>query len=376
MQDLGLYIHIPYCKRKCTYCNFHFSTQIDTKNKLIQSLLSEIKQRANEINDGLVKSIYFGGGTPSVMSENELGQILNQIRKYYNIASEVEITLESNPDDLNSSYLKGLSYSEINRLSIGIQSFEDKELVWMNRAHDSAQSHHAIQASLEAGFNNISCDLIYGIPISSHEIWHNNISHLINYNIPHISCYALSVEEKTKLYSDIKLNKTLAPDDQFTIEQMQILFDRMDKNNYEAYELSSYCKNGYRSKHNSSYWQNKSYLGFGPSAHSFHNNRRRWNVANNNIYIQSINSLIPYFEEETLSHRDRYNEYVMLNLRRIEGIDLKLIQLEFNEYFNNCKSILQEYYKNKYLILEGNKYRLSNKGKIICDQIIRNLFEL
>lgn len=343
---------------------------------MLDALQSEIIQRTPEVKFDSISTIYFGGGTPSILSIQEIEVVLNSISSHYSLDLNPEITLEANPDDLNRHYLKELNSLGINRLSIGIQSFHESDLQWMNRAHTSIQSHHAIQFAIDEGFENINCDLIFGIPNSSDQIWSNNISQMIQYQIPHLSCYALTVEEKTKLYSAIRNKQSEAPDDEHTVRQMNILFQIMSEHGYEAYEISNYCKPGFRSKHNSNYWQGKPYLGFGPAAHSFHNTQRRWNISNNNLYIQYIESNLPYYETEELSRRDLFNEYIMVNLRRMEGIDTEYILEYHSEFYREFINQLNQLNHSKYFIKNKNSYSLTNEGKIMSDWIIRALFQL
>lgn len=349
---------------------------MSTKNLLLNALNTEIIDRANEIPQSKVSSIYFGGGTPSVLDISELEFILKNINSTYSLGEHLEITLEANPDDLNLNFLRDLKKIGINRLSIGIQSFQDADLQFMNRAHNAEQSHFAIQNSIKAGFNNISCDLIFGIPMCSHELWITNIHSLFNYKIPHLSCYALTIEENTKLHFDIRSNKIKPLNDSHTVEQMEILLDEMASHDYEAYEISNYCKKNFRSQHNSNYWKNGNYLGFGPSAHSYNGSTRRWNIANNLQYIQNISEGKNFFEFETLSLTNKYNEYLMLNLRKMEGIDMNFIQSQFPEFFPNLFKGIQKFIINGSLIRNNESVYLSNKGKYISDHIIRDLFEV
>ena len=373
MNETGLYIHIPYCKRKCTYCNFHFSTQFSTKSHLILALIQEIQERAIDAEGKDVKTIYFGGGTPSVLGEEEMAQIFEAIHNSYIVSDNAEITLEANPDDLTNDYLHILKNQGINRLSIGIQSFVDEHLVWMNRSHDAMQSHQAIQDALSMGFTNLSCDLIYGIPMCTDDQWMDNLSLINAYQIPHLSAYALTVEDKTLLSQDIKRNKVAPLKDDHTIRQMDMLLDWVVPNQFEAYEISNFAKAGMRSKHNSSYWTGKHYLGFGPSAHSYDGQRRQWNIANNALYIQAIQNKLPYSEFENLSKKEKFNEYIMLQLRRIEGLDINVIQEEFPEYASKCLATLNVMAEEELLNNSGNRFTLTRSGKhkyaIICGRV-------
>ncbi|NOT38834.1 MAG: radical SAM family heme chaperone HemW [Saprospiraceae bacterium] len=374
MNELSLYIHIPYCKRKCTYCNFHFSTNFSTKYEFIQSLIKEIESRKNELVYQEVGTIYFGGGTPSVLEDQELANIINVIYKNYKISPSTEITVEINPDDFSPDKAVFYKIIGINRLSIGIQSFFDDHLVWMNRSHNAIQSLQCLELLRKHSFNNVSCDLIFGIPGCTNDQWIKNIDTLMNFGIPHLSCYALTVEENTVLSHKILHRTTPPPEDNHTIEQMEILLDKIDENAYEAYEISNYCKSGFRSKHNSNYWNYTPYLGFGPSAHSFDGSKRRWNISNNNLYVKKINNNEEYYESETLSDKEKANEFVMLQLRKTEGINiLDLQKIQGSENYK-IAPILSQYLSSGHLVKENNNIKLSRSGKYISDRIIADLF--
>lgn len=373
MNDLSLYIHIPYCKRKCTYCNFHFSTNFSNRKELLKALSTEIKTRASEIEYSCVDTIYLGGGTPSILTEDELEELFTTIYKYYRVAHQPEITIEINPDDFDGNKAMHFQSVGINRLSIGIQSFFDNHLLWMNRSHNSDQSHNCIRIAKNQGFSNISCDLIFGIPDCPHLQWEENVHQLIGYDIPHLSCYALTIEERTQLFHNIKYKKDNPPEDNHTIEQMDLLFNIMDQHQYEAYEISSYSKKGFRSLHNSKYWSHLPYLGFGPSSHSFNGTSRRWNVSNNSLYIKLIDQNEVYFEQEKLSETDLRNEYIMLNLRKAEGIQASIVFDQISDPYK-LEQLIQNYILSGHLIITENRIQLTNKGKFISDRIISDLF--
>ncbi|HRD58979.1 MAG TPA: radical SAM family heme chaperone HemW, partial [Ferruginibacter sp.] len=316
----GIYIHIPFCKQACHYCNFHFSTNHSQKAAMVEAICKEIILTPVFDKNEFIETIYFGGGTPSLLSMPELEKILNTIRQKFSIVTDAEITLEANPDDINPTVLQAWLQAGINRLSLGIQSFNEAELKWMNRAHHAAQSLQSIDQIQAAGFQNFSVDLIYGSPLLSNDDLIKNVGIIFEKNIPHISCYALTVEYKTALYYLIDKNKSPNVDESIQADQFEILQALMNKNGYEQYEISNFAKPGYRSKHNSSYWKSKPYYGFGPSAHSYDGNKtRRWNVANNALYIQSIEKNILPQEEEILTPAQQMNEYIMIGLRTIEG---------------------------------------------------------
>lgn len=367
----GIYIHIPFCKQACTYCNFHFSTSLAQKENLLSALNNEIALATSFDSNDVIKTIYIGGGTPSLLTSGEIASIYDSISKKFKIAPDVEFTLEANPDDINSNILQEWIKLGINRLSLGIQSFAEPELVWMNRAHNATESLKSIELIQAAGFENFSVDLIYGSPLLSDEQLEKNLAIIFEKNIPHISCYALTVEPKTALNKLIEQKKLPLIDPEKQASQFLLIMQRMKEHGYEHYEISNFAKPGMRSKHNSSYWQGQSYYGFGPSAHSFDGkNTRRWNVANNALYIQSLQKNIIPFEEEILTPTQQLNEYIMTALRTTEGINLKLagdnaamILMESKKYIDSGKLVL----KDDFLIL-------TNEGKLFADGIAADLF--
>lgn len=374
LNPAGLYIHIPYCKRKCSYCCFHFSTNLSTRDELVKALLKEIIIRASELSNYTIHTVYFGGGTPSLFTESELYEILNTIKKHYHILAEAEISIETNPDDLTSFYTTCLLNLGFNRISIGIQSFFEEDLKWMNRAHTAKQSRDAIEIVINTGFKNFSIDLMYGLPSINHKRWEQNLNELLLYNIPHFSAYSLTLEERTTLLHLVNNNKILIPPDEETVWQMDYLLNFCEINNYEAYEISNFSKLGYRSKHNSSYWEGIPYLGFGPSAHSYIHPFRSWNISNNIAYINAIVNEKTFSTQETLSVNDLYNEYIMLQLRRLEGLDLKFIADNFPEFFPYAKTELHKHLKLKNVQLIKGRYQLTRQGKTIADAVSADLF--
>ena len=373
----GIYIHIPFCKQACHYCNFHFATSLRLKNELVAALLKEMELQRDYFEKEKVESIYFGGGTPSLLQIDDLSVQLEKIRSLFDVAADAEITLEANPDDICEEKLTGWRETGINRLSIGVQSFFEEDLRWMNRAHDAGQSVAALQSA--AGyFNNITVDLIYGTPLLTNERWQQNVDAVIQLKIPHLSCYALTVEPKTPLQKMISLGKMadVSPDKQS--EQFLLLMQWMEQAGYEHYEISNFAKPaspegrpGFRSRHNSSYWQRKKYLGLGPSAHSFNENSRQWNVSNNTAYIESINKGIIPFEREELTAIQKTNEYIMTSLRTMEGLDLTKVEGELTD-----KLIKQtKKYVDRGLLLQKNSWLiLTNEGKLLADGIASDLF--
>lgn len=370
-----IYIHIPFCRKKCSYCNFHFSTFFKLKSKMIQSLYKELEIRTLNF-DNPIESIYFGGGTPSVLTIDEIEKFLNLIQKKYQIASDVEITLEANPDDLNLFYLKDLKKIGVNRLSIGVQSFDETELIFMNRSHNSIQAQKSIENAQNIGLENISIDLIYGSPYSNDEIIKKNIELCIKLNIPHISAYALTVESKTALENWIRLGKINSLDEKKQNEMFYLMAQILKENEYIHYEISNFSKKNNYSKHNSSYWKYKSYLGIGPSAHSYNGNEERsWNISNNQKYITAIENGILPLTTEILSEKDQYNEMIMIGLRTIWGVDLQKINQKFSD---KIKKIHQKNIEKKLndgtLIIEENHLKIPSKYWFYADGIASDLF--
>jgi len=375
----GIYIHIPFCKQACNYCNFHFSTSLQLKDELIAAMIKEIHlvtEKANHSSEKeLCETIYFGGGTPSLLSIKELNNILASLFSKFEIAKDAEITLEANPDDITAEKLQLWKKAGINRLSVGVQSFLDQELVWMNRAHSSADSLRCIDEIKNAGFSDYSIDLIYGSPLLNNQDWLNTIDTVINKNIPHISCYALTVEPKTALHKMIAQNKKESVDAEKQAEQFVLLMNQMEQAGYEHYEISNFSKPGKRSKHNSSYWQGKKYYGFGPAAHSYDGIKRKWNVSNNALYIQSLKKNSIPSEEETLTSTQSINEYIMTSLRTIEGLDLEKINSLFGtNHVNQLLNASKKYIQSEKIIQQNNRLILTKQGKLFADGIAADLF--
>ena len=371
----GLYIHIPFCKRACHYCNFHFSTSLVFKNDFIKALLKEITLRKDYLEGEEINTIYFGGGTPSLLPMDDLSQLINSIWTHFSVSPGAEVTLEANPDDINPSVLKSWKAAGINRLSVGIQSFFDEDLHWMNRAHDAGQSVVSLEQSLSAGFSNISIDLIYGCPTTPDLRWKNNVERAMGLGIPHLSCYALTVEPRTPLDKMIRQHKVknIEPDDQ--ARQFLMLMDWTGAANYEHYEISNFALPGWKSRHNSAYWEGKKYLGLGPSAHSYNGRSRQWNLSNNQRYIQSLANNRLSFEIESLTQVQKLNEYIMTSLRTSEGISLERILDQYGE--SVWKKILtnaNEYLKSKKVVVEGPGLFLTKEGKLLADGIAADLF--
>ena len=372
----GIYIHIPFCKQACHYCDFHFSTSMKKKNEMVLALAKEIGMRKNEFENDIVETIYFGGGTPSVLSNEEINFLIAEVYKNYIVAENPEITLEANPDDLSSERILELSKSRINRLSIGIQSFYEEDLKMMNRAHNSAEALKCLEEASKY-FDNISLDLIYGIPGLTDEMWRQNIETALSFGIPHISSYALTVEPKTALKKLIDTGKIAEPQDEAASNHFMILVEMLQKNGFIHYELSNFGKENYFSKNNSAYWLGKKYIGIGPSAHSYDGEKRGWNVANNSLYIKSIQENILPLETEILSKSDRYNEYIMTGLRTIWGVSLEKIEKEFGlDYLNYLHKQTDKFLNDDLLSIKNNILKPTAKGKFLTDGIASDLFYL
>ncbi|MEQ3661579.1 MAG: radical SAM family heme chaperone HemW [Flavobacterium sp.] len=375
----GIYIHIPFCKQACHYCDFHFSTSLKKKDEMVLALAKEIGLRKSELldcarSDNKVETIYFGGGTPSILEIGDLRFLIDEVYKNYNVAENPEITVEANPDDLTEERIIELSKNKVNRLSIGIQSFFEDDLQMMNRAHNSEEASKCLEIATKY-FDNISLDLIYGIPGSSNEKWKQNIDKALSFGINHISSYALTVEPKTALDKFIKKGIIKQPDDEAAQEQFHILVETLQENGFVHYELSNFGKPDYFSKNNSAYWLGKKYIGIGPSAHSYDGVNRGWNVSNNSLYIKSIQENKIPIETEKLTLTDRYNEYIMTGLRTIWGVSLERIENEFGKpYLNHLNKEAKRFLEDDLLLIEENVLRATKKGKFLCDGIASDLF--
>ena len=371
----GIYIHIPFCKKACHYCDFHFSTSLKYKEEMVESILKEIESQTLYLVNEEIETIYFGGGTPSLLNLKELKSILDKIYKCYNVVRTPEITLEANPDDLTISKLKELKQVGINRLSIGVQSFFEEHLKWMNRAHSAKESKECITNALELGFDNITLDLIYGMPNLTNKQWKKNIDKAINLGVGHISAYNLTLEEDTAYASFVKKGIYMAPSDEKGAEQFQILIDELKKADYLQYETSNIAKSNQYSKHNSSYWKGEKYLGIGPSAHSYNGETRQWNIANNKKYIEAIKNNKLQFELEKLTQFDKVNEHLLIGLRTVWGCDLSFIkqQLDENRYFIFINELTIQKERG-FLVQHDKGLLLTEKGKLFADKVASDLF--
>ena len=373
----GIYIHIPFCKKACHYCNFHFSTIHSHKQRVVAAIIKEIELRKNYLPSNKIESIYFGGGTPSILTQVELNSIFNEIYKYIDVNERAEITLEANPDDLNINRLKELKKSPINRLSIGIQSLRDEDLIWMNRAHSANEAKESIRNAKEFGFESLSIDLIYGTPNLSNDAWKSNILQAMDLGVNHISSYCLTVETKTALSHLIENGKLDPLSEEQAVQQFDILIDTLEKNSFEQYEISNFAKDGKYAIHNTNYWMNKPYIGIGPSAHSFNQTERSWNIANNILYAEAIEKNELPMETEVLSIANKLNEYVMTSLRTKWGCSLNYIESNFG--YKYAEQILQQAYphiQKNHLTKEGNTLLVSKAGKFFSDGIASDLFLL
>ena len=372
----GIYIHIPFCKQACFYCDFHFSTILRNRDEMISCIIKEIKLRKNELNNASIETIYFGGGTPSILSISEINKIIDAVYQYHSVVLSPEITLEANPDDLSKEKIIEISQSKINRLSIGIQSFFEHDLQLMNRAHSSIEAKICLGIATQY-FDNISIDLIYGIPDLSNEQWIENIKTAFSFGIPHISSYALTVEPKTALASFIQKGIIKNVDDEKAQEQFYILKEILEENQFIHYETSNFGKEGFFSKNNTAYWLGKSYVGIGPSAHSFDGNQRSWNVKNNTKYIKSIQQNLLPIERESLTIIDKYNEYIMTGLRTIWGVSIDNVKKNFGEKYASYLAIQsQKYIEDELLIFENGTLKTTKKGLFLSDGIASDLFML
>lgn len=385
----GIYIHIPFCKQACHYCDFHFSTNLKKKEEMVLALAKEIELRSKNTpnsnlqtpNSEIIETIYFGGGTPSILQIADLRFLIDEVYRNYKVVENPEITVEANPDDLDNETIRQLANSPVNRLSIGIQSFFEDDLKMMNRAHNVEEAKKCLEIATQY-FDNISIDLIYGVPNMSIEKWMQNIETALSFGVPHISSYALTVEPKTALHSFIQKGIIPQPDDEVAQEHFQILVDKLSENGFIHYELSNFGKENYFSKNNSSYWLGKKYIGIGPSAHSYDGKNRGWNISNNSLYIKSIQENKLPIETESLTKTDRYNEYVMTGLRTIWGVSLERIEQEFGKTYleyllNQSKKHLEQ---SLLEIVKSSEVEMvlktTKKGKFLSDGIASDLFML
>jgi len=371
----GIYLHIPFCRKACHYCDFHFSTSFKTKSEVLQSMVKEIQSRAHESDR--IDSIYFGGGTPSILNVSELNLLLSCIKQTFSISNACEITLEANPDDLNPKKLAELYQAGINRLSIGIQSFFEEDLNWMNRTHNAEQALHCVTDAHKAGIKNISIDLIFGYPLLTQAKWESNLQRAFSLPIQHLSCYSMTVELGTALYHQIKQGQTPPPVDENANSQYEYLMDEMAQHGWEHYEISNFAKPGHHSKHNSSYWSGQAYIGIGPGAHGFTGKERYWNPAHNIRYLQAWQENNNPEEIEVLEAKDLHNEFILTQLRQSKGIDQKDYQARFSsQQWQILMQEADEHLKTGHLQFTENQLSLTRQGKKLADSIISDLFQV
>lgn len=371
----GIYIHIPFCKQACYYCNFHFSTSMSQKDAMVAAIIREIGLQQHYLGKDTVHTVYFGGGTPSLLAKADIDAIMQQLHRFFTIAPDAEITLEANPDDLSMEKLQELKASGVNRLSIGVQSFHEADLQWMNRAHNSLQAMDCITNAQAAGFQNITIDLIYGGPGLSDEGWAFNVQQAIRLGVPHLSCYALTVEPGTALDTFIRKKKMEAVDPEKAARHFEMLMQWVEAAGYEHYEISNFALPGWHSRHNSSYWKGLPYLGLGPSAHSFNGHSRQWNIANNALYIKSIEKGEVPFEIETLTAEMQFNEYIMTSLRTSAGCDMGWVEERFGaDLAHQLRAHSQAFIGKGWMEQVDTFLRLTPAGRLFADGIASDLF--
>lgn len=370
----GIYIHIPFCKQACHYCNFHFSTSLQHKTPLLQAIVAELSLRSNYLPTTTLQSIYIGGGTPSLLSSAELQTLFDAIARHYHWTPDTEITLEANPDDLSPAYLAQLRRTPVNRLSIGIQSFNDADLQFMHRAHHARQADHCIQAAQDAGFEQLSIDLIYGSPTTTNAVWQANLAQATAYQIPHLSAYCLTVEPRTALHRFVERQQVPAPSDEQAAQQFEMLLQHTAEAGYWHYEISNFCQPEQFARHNTAYWQGKPYLGVGPSAHSFNGSSRQWNVAHNPQYIAAVQAGNLPSEIEQLSPQQQFNEYLLTSLRTMWGCDLAHVAQQFgSSYVRHLQQHLPSL--QAHLLPHHTQHLILNTvGKLRADAITADLF--
>jgi oxygen-independent coproporphyrinogen-3 oxidase len=370
-----IYFHIPFCKQACHYCNFHFSTSLRHRDVMTDALLKELKMRSGYLEGEPVSSIYFGGGTPSLLPVKDIERIIAAIFKDFEVLPGAEITLEANPDDLSTEWLNDLrNYTPVNRLSIGIQSFHDADLEWMNRAHNAGHARKSLAMAQKAGFEDLTIDLIYGSPTTSDEQWAENLYIAFDHGIPHLSCYCLTVEEGTALHHFVQKGKSLPVDEERAARQFEYLMDQSAKAGYEQYEISNFAFPGRHARHNSNYWLGTNYLGIGPAAHSFNGVSRQWNVANNARYINGVEEGQLVFEQEQLTPDQRFNEYVMTMLRTHWGCRMERLKELHEAGAAVFEQQASSYISKGEMELQEGAYRLTPQGRLLADRIAMELF--
>lgn len=371
----GIYFHIPFCKQNCHYCAFHKSISLQAKDEMLDCFKKELELRKDYLGKESISTIYFGGGTPSIYLPSEINSLIDEVGKYFLIDTGAEITLEANPDDLSESYLQALKNTAVNRLSVGIQSFHDDDLILMNRRHTGKEAFEAIRRAQKFGFNNISVDQIYGVPGLSMEKWKENLDFVFDLKIQHISSYHLMFDPNTIFSKKLEKGQLLELDEEKSFEQFNYLIDKARENGFLHYEISNFCKEGFISKHNSNYWRQKKYLGIGPSAHSFNLMEREWNIAHNYKYIKAIKNKTAFSEKEKLSFSDRFNDFVLTSLRTYWGMDLAIVRKEFDlNLYNHCLKVANKYLQSEHIRKMGSALILTDKGVFISNDIMSDFF--
>lgn len=372
----GIYLHIPFCKKACHYCDFHFSTNLDRKDRLLSALSKELRLRKNYLNGERVRTVYFGGGTPSLLTGDELNRLLDTIHEAFDLDQDAEITLEANPDDLDRLKVRELRSTAVNRLSIGVQSFFEEDLIWMNRSHTALQAADSIKRVQDAGIENITADLIYGFALLSDQKWKANLEQMVALQVRHISAYSMTVEAKTALATFIRKGVEKPMDESRSAEQFLLLCELLEAAGFQQYEVSNFARPGYVSRHNSNYWKGEAYLGAGPAAHSFDKKSRQWNLANNAAYVHAVldEGRVP-FERETLDTKTRVNEHIMTGLRTIWGLDLKQVEeLLGQEGRTSLEKSATIFIGKGQMRAEGDALLLTDAGKLYADRIAAELF--
>lgn len=371
----GVYFHIPFCKQACHYCDFHFSTSLKYKDEMVQAMIRELRIRKSYLGGQRIESIYFGGGTPSLLTPDNIQGLIDEVGAQFNVADNAEITLEANPDDLDAAKVNALKQTPVNRFSIGIQSFFEEDLRWMNRAHSAAEAHEAISRVQQAGYDNITVDLIYGYPLLTDDRWRYNINEVLRAGVPHVSAYSMTVEPRTALASFVRKGVQAPMDEGQSARQFEQLMDMLGAEGFEHYEISNFAKPGRYARHNSNYWKGVPYLGVGPSAHSFDGESRQWNVPNNARYLKALQAGELPFQRETLTEKDKLNEHIMTTLRTMWGLDLTVVESRFGkEVGESIRSAIQPFLSKGDLSVAGQHVTLTRKGKLLADHIAAELF--
>lgn len=371
----GIYFHIPFCRQACLYCDFHFTTSNAHRNELIEAMLTEVRMRSHYLRGEQVESIYFGGGTPSLLPAGVIQRMIDEAARCFDIRSDAEITLEANPDDLNPAKVGDLRRTSVNRLSIGVQSFFDEDLRWMNRAHSATEAEQALLLVQDAGYEQLTVDLIYGYPLLSDLKWQRNVERVIDAGVPHISAYSMTVEPGTALAGFIRKGKHPHMDEAQSATQFTWLMNTLEREGFEHYEISNFARPGHYARHNSNYWKGIPYLGIGPSAHSYDRYSRQWNIANNARYIRAIQSGSIPCQKEDLEVKDRFNEYIMTALRTIWGVDLTYVAESFGpEYGTALQAAMTPFIEQGDILVTEGTATLTKQGKLMADHIAAELF--